>query len=52
MEIPKATPAQIRDQGIEALAKALGPIGMVWFLQQLETGSGTIPGIGKSGARG
>ncbi|MCR4392070.1 MAG: hypothetical protein NUV94_04655 [Candidatus Acetothermia bacterium] len=38
--MPKATPAQIREQGIEALAKALGPIGMVRFLQQFETGSG------------
>ena len=40
MSIPKATPAQIRDRGIEALAKALGPVGMARFLLQFETGSG------------
>lgn len=33
-------PAQIRQQGLEALAKALGPVGMVRFLQQFDTGSG------------
>jgi len=37
---PKATPAQIRERGIEALAKALGPVGMVRFLQQFDMGSG------------
>lgn len=31
---------QIRRAGIEALARELGPIGMVRFLQQFETGSG------------
>jgi hypothetical protein len=31
---------QIRQLGIEALAQALGPVGMVRFLQQFETGSG------------
>jgi len=33
-------PAQIRQQGFEALAKALGPVGMVRFLHQFDTGSG------------
>ncbi len=33
-------PAQIRQQGLEALAKALGPVGMVRFLQQFDTGNG------------
>lgn len=33
-------PAQIRQQGLEALAKALGPVGMVRFLHQFDTGSG------------
>jgi len=37
---PRTTPAQIRKRGIEALAKALGPVGMARFLQQFEIGSG------------
>lgn len=40
MEICNASPMQIRQTGIEALAKALGSVGMVRFLQQFETGSG------------
>ena len=40
MEMRHASPMQIRQLGIEALAKALGPVGMVRFLQQFETGSG------------
>jgi len=40
MEMRHASPTQIRQLGIEALAKALGPVGMVRFLQQFETGSG------------
>jgi len=31
---------QIREIGLKALAKALGPVGMVRFLQQFETGKG------------
>lgn len=31
---------EIRLTGLEALAKALGPVGLVRFLQQFETGSG------------
>jgi hypothetical protein len=31
---------QIRRAGLEALARELGPVGMVRFLQQFETGSG------------
>jgi hypothetical protein len=34
------TPAQLRRAGLAALIRELGPIGMVRFLQQLETGSG------------
>ena len=30
----------IRKKGIEALAEALGPIGMIRFLQQLDVGKG------------
>ena len=33
-------PARIREIGLEALVRALGPIGTVRFLQQFETGSG------------
>ena len=40
MTSPRTTPAQIRKRGIEALAKALGPVGMARFLQQFEIGSG------------
>lgn len=34
------SPAVIRKAGLEAVAKKLGPIGMVRFLQQFETGLG------------
>lgn len=34
------SPIQIRSRGLEALAKELGPVGMVRFLQQFESGSG------------
>ncbi|OGF52638.1 MAG: hypothetical protein A2Z21_05060 [Candidatus Fraserbacteria bacterium RBG_16_55_9] len=40
MRLQEASPAQIRERGLEVLAKALGPIGMVRFLQQFEMGSG------------
>ncbi len=40
MEVRKATPVEIRKRGLEALAKALGPVGMALFLDQFETGSG------------
>jgi hypothetical protein len=40
MALQKAPPAEIRKRGIEALAKALGPVGLVRFLQQFELGSG------------
>jgi len=40
MTSSKTTPAQIRERGIEALAKTLGPVGMVRFLQQFEMGRG------------
>ena len=33
-------PVEIRKKGLEALDNALGPIGMVRFLQQFESGSG------------
>ncbi len=31
---------EIRRRGLEALRKELGPVGMVRFMQQFETGSG------------
>ena len=40
MGIPTLDPITIRKGGLEALAKALGPIGMVRFLQQYEGGIG------------
>ena len=33
-------PKELRKKGLDALAKALGPVGMVRFLQQFETGTG------------
>jgi hypothetical protein len=40
MNIETLNPTMIRKLGLEALAKALGPIGMVRFLQQFDTGVG------------
>ena len=40
MGIRKASPMQIRQLGIQALTETLGPVGMVRFLQQFDTGSG------------
>ncbi|MFH0811674.1 MAG: hypothetical protein V2A69_02390 [Pseudomonadota bacterium] len=40
MKIQTLTPNTIKKLGLEALAKALGPIGMVRFIQQFETGTG------------
>jgi hypothetical protein len=34
------SPAIIRKAGLEAVAKKLGPLGMVRFLQQFESGRG------------
>ena len=42
---------QIRRAGIEALARELGPIGMIRFLQQYEPGAGDYTAE-KSGRRG
>lgn len=40
MNIQALTPNTLRKRGLDALAKALGPIGMVRFLQQFESGTG------------
>jgi len=32
--------AEVRQAGLDALHRALGPVGMVRFLQQFEVGSG------------
>jgi hypothetical protein len=34
------TSVQIRRAGLDALVRELGPVGMIRFLQQFETGSG------------
>ena len=40
MALTKTTLTEIRKKGVEALTRALGPVGMVRFLQQFEGGSG------------
>ena len=40
MAIRTMTLEEIRLTGLEALAQALGPVGLVRFLQQFETGRG------------
>lgn len=35
-----ATPAELRRIGIDALVRALGPVGMARFFQQFDTGHG------------
>ena len=40
MSTQTLNPSAIRKLGLEVLAKALGPIGMVRFLQQYEGGMG------------
>jgi len=40
MNTKTLTPAIIRKLGIEAIAKELGPVGVIRFLQQYETGYG------------
>jgi len=40
MDVRTMTLEQIRSAGLEALARELGPVGMVRFLQQFETGKG------------
>jgi hypothetical protein len=35
-----ATPAELRRAGIDALMRALGPVGMARFLQQFDPGHG------------
>ncbi len=40
MTIQTIDPIIVRKLGLEALTKALGPVGMVRFLQQFEAGTG------------
>lgn len=40
MSTQTLSPSILRKRGLEALAKALGPVGMARFLQQFETGMG------------
>jgi hypothetical protein len=34
------TPNMIREKGIKALTKELGPVGMTYFIQQFDNGRG------------
>jgi hypothetical protein len=51
-----ATPAELRRAGINALVRALGPVGMARFLQQLDSGHGDYTAdrdsVGKVARRG
>ncbi len=40
MSTKALSPLDIRKLGLDALAKALGPVGMARFLQQFESGKG------------
>lgn len=40
MRTDKMTPEQIRLTGLEVLSRELGPVGMIRFLHQFETGRG------------
>jgi hypothetical protein len=40
MSVQALSPSELRKLGLDALAKALGPVGMVRFLQQFENGVG------------
>ncbi|MBI1811281.1 MAG: hypothetical protein HY035_01310 [Nitrospirae bacterium] len=40
MSTQTISPVVLRKVGLEAVAKALGPLGLVRFLQQFETGAG------------
>ena len=40
MNAATMTLEEIRQHGIEALVRELGPVGMIRFLQQFETGKG------------
>ena len=40
MKRRRISPVEIRNQGLAALVKALGPVGMARFLQQFDTGRG------------
>jgi hypothetical protein len=40
MSARELTLEEIRHRGLDALARELGPVGMIRFLQQFETGTG------------
>jgi hypothetical protein len=40
MKVQQTNPVILRKLGLEALCKSLGPLGMVRFLQQYESGTG------------
>jgi hypothetical protein len=39
-DVANMTQEEIRIAGLEALARELGPVGLIRFLQQFESGSG------------
>lgn len=40
MDVNLSNPIEIRNAGVKALQEALGPVGMVKFMQQYDTGYG------------
>jgi hypothetical protein len=40
MDVSKMTLEEIREAGMQVLTRELGPVGMIRFMQQFETGSG------------
>jgi hypothetical protein len=40
VDVSKMTLEEIREAGMQALIRELGPVGMIRFMQQFETGSG------------
>ena len=40
LDVNLSNPIEIRNAGVKALQEALGPVGMVKFMQQYDTGYG------------
>ena len=52
MSTQTMSPVVLRKAGLEAIAKALGPLGLVRFLQQFETGAGDYTKERERGLKG
>ena len=52
MSTQTMSPVVLRRAGLEAVAKALGPLGLVRFLQQFETGAGDYTKERERGLKG